>query len=135
MRDRAKQLRKSLTLSSGFGTGCGSVRSSDSKFRRQAPIGHFVADFYCPEQKLVIEVDGRHHETIDMSEYDSERTLYLRGRGVEVVRITNELIARDSLTAEQVIQWAIETRSAELGLPCCPSPPRRAGRGRSGAKR
>lgn len=121
MRDRAKQLRKSLTISEQRLWNWLRKRTFlGFKFRRQAPIGHFVADFYCPELKLVIEVDGRHHETIDMSEYDSERTLYLRGRGVEVVRVTNELIARDSLTAEQVIQWAIETRSAELGLPCCP---------------
>jgi very-short-patch-repair endonuclease len=121
MRDRARQLRQSLTISEQrLWNWLRNRTFSGFKFRRQAPIGRFVADFYCAGLKLVIEVDGHHHETIDMSEYDSERTLYLRARGVEVVRITNELIARDSFTAEQVIHWAIETRSAELRQHCCP---------------
>ena len=136
MRDRARQLRQSLTISEQrLWNWLRNRTFSGFKFRRQAPIGRFVADFYCAELKLVIEVDGHHHETIDMSEYDSQRTLYLRARGVEVVRITNELIARDSLTAEQVIQWAIETRSAELRRPCCPSPRVQRGEGCSAPAR
>jgi len=80
------------------------------KFRRQAPVGRYVLDFYCPALKLAIEVDGQHHQTPWMAEYDDARALYLQAQGIEVVRIANELLATDSLTAEQVLQHAIVAR-------------------------
>lgn len=80
------------------------------KFRRQAPLGRYVLDFYCPALKLAIEVDGQHHETSSMAGYDDERTRYLQSQGIEVVRIANKLLATDSLTAEQILQHAISTR-------------------------
>jgi len=43
------------------------------KFRRQHGIGHYIADFYCPELKLVIEVDGDSHESADAQAYDAVR--------------------------------------------------------------
>lgn len=61
------------------------------KFRRQVPIGRYILDFYCAELQLAIELDGPHHGTADMSDYDSARTLFLRDRGIEVVRIPNTL--------------------------------------------
>ena len=83
------------------------------KFRRQAPVGRYVLDFYCPVLKLAIEVDGQQHETPWMAEYDGERTLYLRSQGIEVVRIANKLLATDSLIVEQILQHAIATRSGK----------------------
>ena len=56
------------------------------KFRRQASIGNFIADFYCPTRKLVVEVDGSQH--ID-SESDKERTKFLNTAGVYVLRFWN----------------------------------------------
>lgn len=64
------------------------------KFRRQVPAGRYVLDFYCPALKLAIEVDGQHHETPWTAEYDDERTRYLQSQGIDVVRITNKLLAR-----------------------------------------
>ena len=59
------------------------------RFRRQRPFGIYIVDFYCAAQKLVIEIDGDSHTTDDAIEYDKERTAYLQGLGLRVIRFTN----------------------------------------------
>ena len=60
------------------------------KFRRQHPIARFIADFYCAELKLVIEIDGSIHEREDIIKYDLERENYLKELGLKVLRFKNE---------------------------------------------
>src|SRR3954471_17722917 len=60
------------------------------KIRRQHPIWRFIADFYCAEAKLVIEIDGDSHTEPDQIEYDAARTEWLETREYKVVRFTNE---------------------------------------------
>lgn len=62
------------------------------KFRvlRQRPIDHFIVDFYCATLKLVIEIDGDSHYTIEGLAYDEERTQILEGYGLSIVRFTNQ---------------------------------------------
>ncbi len=62
------------------------------KFTRQKVLGRYIADFYCAAVKLVIEVDGIQHATRDALAHDSERTDFLSGFGVTVLRIPNEAI-------------------------------------------
>ena len=57
------------------------------RFRRQQPIGPFVVDFFCPEARLVVEVDGGQHAV--RADEDSERTAWLESRGYRVVRYWN----------------------------------------------
>lgn len=57
------------------------------KFRRQHSIGGYIADFYCPSKKLVIEIDGSQH--FKNVEYDDIRSKYLEGFGIKVIRFTN----------------------------------------------
>ncbi|MFQ5709845.1 MAG: endonuclease domain-containing protein, partial [bacterium] len=59
------------------------------KFRRQYSIDAFVIDFYCPEVKLAVEVDGPTHFTDDAQEYDSSREEYIKTFGVTFLRFTN----------------------------------------------
>ena len=59
------------------------------KFRRQYGIGEYIADFYCPEIRLVIELDGGQHLTADGLEYDRVRTEYLNCLGIKVIRFGN----------------------------------------------
>lgn len=59
------------------------------KFRRQHPIDKFVADFYCHEKKLVIELDGDIHDEKVNKEYDDARTAMLTGLNVIVLRFRN----------------------------------------------
>src|SRR5687767_3273723 len=62
------------------------------KFRRQVPIGRFIADFYCAEHSLIVELDGSSHERQWI--YDEERTQWLVRRGCRVVRVPNEDVYR-----------------------------------------
>lgn len=63
------------------------------KFRRQYSIDNYVVDFYCPELKLAIEVDGEIHEIKQQREYDGERQKYLEKFNIIFLRITNEEVS------------------------------------------
>jgi len=65
------------------------------KFRRQHPVGPFVLDFYCPDCKLVIEVDGGIHDGQDAQEQDTDRTSFLTAYGYRVLRIRNDEVLYD----------------------------------------
>ncbi len=69
------------------------------KFRRQKVIYGFIADFYCAEHALVIEVDGPIHEAEDHARADLERTRAFERAGIQVLRIRNEDIGRETLEA------------------------------------
>jgi very-short-patch-repair endonuclease len=68
----------------------------DVGFRRQHPIGPYVADFYCPAAKLVIEIDGQiHNSTV---ERDAARDEYIRGLGLQIIRIPASDVMADALS-------------------------------------
>jgi very-short-patch-repair endonuclease len=69
------------------------------KFRRQHSVGNYILDFYCPEERLAIELDGEHHEEDEQKEYDQKRTEYLDGLKIKVVRFKNTdvIFGRDSI--------------------------------------
>ena len=60
------------------------------KFRRQHQIGHYIADFYCDELKLVIEFDGQVHSNPERIKHDSIRDKFLTSSGFTVIRFKNE---------------------------------------------
>lgn len=62
-------------------------RLQNLKFRRQVPIGPFIADFLCSTGRLIIELDGKGHS--ERQKYDQERTLFLEQHGYRVIRFTN----------------------------------------------
>ena len=64
-------------------------------FRRQAPIGPYVVDFFCPARRLIIDLDGGHHNDDETAKRDRERQLWLEQEGYRVVRFWNSEIARD----------------------------------------
>ena len=59
------------------------------KFTRQKPLGSYIADFYCSNAKLVIEIDGDSHFTDAGEANDAQRTAVFAGLGVRVIRFTN----------------------------------------------
>jgi len=63
------------------------------KFRRQHPIGPYIADFFCPGKKLIIELDGESHPSKEP--YDAARTAWLIQQGYQVVRFTNPELLED----------------------------------------
>ena len=66
-------------------------RNADGmKFRRQQGIGPYVLDFYCPELRLCVELDGSSHDY--KYEYDEQRTEFLQNQGIRVLRFSNEQV-------------------------------------------
>ena len=62
------------------------------KFRRQHSIGEFILDFYCPQEKLAVELDGAGHFTTSGNLHDAMRAEFLNSVGIRVVRFENKLI-------------------------------------------
>ena len=62
------------------------------KFRRQHPVHYYIADFYCHEKKLIIEVDGEIHQSNSAKEHDENRTAELEESGIIVLRFTNKQV-------------------------------------------
>ena len=66
-------------------------RNADGmKFRRQQGIGPYVLDFYCPELRLCVELDGSSHDY--KYEYDEQRTEFLQNQGIRVLRFSNDQV-------------------------------------------
>ena len=59
------------------------------KIYKQRIIGNFIVDFYCAAARLVIEVDGRQHETPEGRHYDELRSAFLEEHGLKVIRFSN----------------------------------------------
>ena len=59
------------------------------KFYRQYGIGDYITDFYCPQQKLVIEIDGSQHYSVEGSTYDEMRDHYMCSLGILTIRLSN----------------------------------------------
>jgi very-short-patch-repair endonuclease len=60
------------------------------KFRRQFSVGNYILDFYCFEEKLAIELDGKEHYTEGSYEYDLSRDSFLKAQGITILRFENE---------------------------------------------
>jgi ATP-dependent helicase HrpA/adenine-specific DNA-methyltransferase len=65
------------------------------KFRRQFPIGNYIADFYCQEKKLIIELDGWQHKRERDRKYDKRRSEYFEELEFRVLRFWNNEINED----------------------------------------
>jgi very-short-patch-repair endonuclease len=91
------------------------IPAEGSHFRRQAPIGRYIVDFFCPARKLIIELDGGHHNDDETAERDRERQLWLEQEGYRVLRFWNSEITAD-LTAvlERIYVELYGSRDAEV---------------------
>jgi very-short-patch-repair endonuclease len=90
-----------------------------AKFRRQQPIGPFVADFVCQEQRLIIEADGGQHAE---SLADARRTEFLERVGYRVLRFWNNDILNNLHGVAEVIAGALSTPHPAQAAPESPSP-------------
>ena len=78
-----------------------------AKFRRQHPIGPYVVDFVCLEKKLVVEIDGGHHNEDDVSLKDSDRAAWLVGEGYRVLRFWNNDVLNQMESVIEKIREAV----------------------------
>jgi len=79
------------------------------KFRRQHSVGNYIADFYCPSHKLIIEIDGSQHFEKENMKYDLIRTDYFKAFGLRVLRFTNSDININMEGVILMIQDALVT--------------------------
>jgi very-short-patch-repair endonuclease len=82
-------------------------------FRRQVPLGSYIADFVCHSAKLVIEVDGGQHGTEAGIVADEARTAWLEGQGYRVTRFWNNDVLGNIEGVTQLIDAALESGKEE----------------------
>ena len=87
----ARELRKNMTKEERH-LWYDFLRRYPIKFLRQKPLGNYIADFYCAEAKLVIELDGSQHYTDENTKKDTIRTNVLEQFGLRVIRIPNNFV-------------------------------------------
>ncbi len=80
------------------------------RWYRQRIIGNFIADFYCPQIKLVIELDGSQHYSDEGLSYDENRTKIINEHGIEVIRISNTEIDSNFINVCSYINEEIKKR-------------------------
>jgi very-short-patch-repair endonuclease len=92
---KAKKLRQNQTTAESILWGeLKNRKCVNLKFRRQHPILSFIADFYCHEKKLIVEVDGPIHDDEATHERDEIRSHELDRQGITVIRFTNDEILK-----------------------------------------
>jgi adenine-specific DNA-methyltransferase len=110
IRDAARVHRKNPTASESLLweaiRGC---KIEGRKFRRQQPIGPFIVDFYCPEERLAVEVDGPIHER--QQREDAGRQEAIESLGVRMIRITADQVTFDLQGAVARIRAALASSS------------------------
>ena len=89
LRLRARELRNNATKQENH-LWYDFLKQRTEQWGRQRVIGEFIVDFYCPKAKLVVELDGMQHYTPEGLAYDEERSAYLEGLGLKVVRFQNQ---------------------------------------------
>jgi cyclase len=111
----AKRLRSNLTHSEMVPWGYLKTRPLGCKFRRQHPLGIYIADFYCHALKLVIEVDGNIHEQADVIINDNYRESILENEGLTILRFKNDEIDKSlSTVVERIENYIINTKNKPL---------------------
>ncbi len=93
---------------------------ANAKFRRQAPIGPYIADFFCADAKLIVEVDGSQHAE---SAHDTKRDAFLQAQGYHVLRFWNGEIFDNLDGVLETLYLALTTKNPHPN----PSPSRGEG--------
>ena len=109
----AKMLRKNMTKEEKH-LWYDFLRTYPVRFSRQKVLGKYIADFYCAEAKLVIELDGSGHYTEEGKQYDEERTASLEEYGLTVIRISNTEIHKNFGDVCKYIDYRVEQSLSQL---------------------
>lgn len=118
---RARKLRRDMSKPERMLWQQLRQRPSGFKFRRQHPIGPYIADFCCLSERFVVEVDGSAHENSDRAKFDERRAQYLKENGFRVLRVNATRVLADAVdTAEAIVAWLADP----LHQPPAGPPPR-----------
>ena len=83
------------------------------RFRRQYSVGAYVLDFYCPEVKLAIEIDGATHDGDDAAEHDANRQAWIEQFGIRFLRFSNQQVRNDINSVLQIIAITARERKTK----------------------
>ena len=108
----AQVLRKNMTIAEKIIWERVCKNQLGVRIRRQHPVWKYIADYYCHELKLIIELDGEIHLLKENKEYDIGRAIFLNEFGIEIIRFTNDQVINET---DFVIE-AIEKNISELKL-------------------
>jgi len=114
LRTFRSELRSNLTpAEAAFWTIVKNSQLDGRKFRRQHSVGRYILDFYCPAERLAIELDGEVHFNERAEEYDRERKLFLEHYGIKVLRFENKLVFQDREGIVEIIKrhWGWRERT------------------------
>jgi very-short-patch-repair endonuclease len=104
-----KNLRNNLTPAEArFWKAVQNKNLEGRKFRRQHSVGNYILDFYCPAEKLAVELDGEVHFSDAARDYDRKRRLYLENCGIRVLRFENRLVFED-------LEWVLGVTKSNFG--------------------
>jgi very-short-patch-repair endonuclease len=106
---RAREMRREMTPAEKY-LWYNCLRLLPVRFRRQRPVGAFIADFYCPTLKLVLEVDGDSHFSEEGARYDTVRSSFLNGLGLTVLRFTNHEVLHNLPGVDESLRLCIAHR-------------------------
>ena len=107
----ARELRKNMTKEERH-LWYDFLRTYKVRFSRQKILGKYIADFYCAEAKLVIELDGSEHYTPYAKVYDAKRSEFLKEYGLLVIRILNIDINQNFYGVCEYIDKIVQERVA-----------------------
>ncbi|BAQ49143.1 MULTISPECIES: endonuclease domain-containing protein [Methylobacterium] len=87
-------------------------RLSGHKFKRQVPITPYIVDFLRPSARLIVELDGEPHDTVERRKRDAARDAWLRSQSFEIMRFTNDAFLGNPQLALDTILAVVERRSS-----------------------
>ena len=117
-RNRARALRKNLTdAERAMWAMLRGHRLNGLRFRRQFPIGPFIADFVCLTARLVIEIDGGQHFSDDAEMRDARRTVLIESKGFRILRFSNHDVLTNRSGVLETIAAAAEASAPSPTLP------------------
>ena len=103
----AKQLRKEMTKEERH-LWYDFLRTYPVRFSRQKVLGQYIADFYCAQAKIVVELDGSQRYEDNNIKKDAERTAFLKGYGLKVIRIPNNEVNSNFCSVCEYIDSAVK---------------------------
>jgi very-short-patch-repair endonuclease len=108
LKERRKELRKSQTKAEEIlWQYLHAKKLNGYKFYRQYSVDIFILDFYCPKLRFGIEIDGKHHTDSEVEEYDKQRTDFLNGLEIKIIRFSNDEVLSNELGVVEKVKEEI----------------------------
>ena len=110
---QARGLRRAMTIAETMLWRGLQNRGIGAKFRRQVPVGPYVADFLCAAARIIVELDGPPHDETGQQLHDLRRDAWLRAQGWQVLRFSNDAV----IGSGNIVLEEIERATERAGSP------------------